>query len=363
MRLIFLVVTGFLTLSCTSVDKKSALSSDTNSDWLIPKDKVIDGGPGKDGIPALTNPQFVELSSAGYINDGDLVIIYRSGGVVHFYPHKILDWHEIINDEFGGTAITVSYCPLTGTAIGLSRELNVDGEIKKTTFGVSGLLYNTNLILYDRLTDSYWSQMRNQCVAGKLKGVIPKNYTLLETTFETAKALYPDAQAVSSNTGVYSPSQYSHYPYGDYRTNNNALLFSVSNDDKRLPRKERILGVAENGASKAYRFNSFTGNNTVINDQVGETDIVIAGKGDKSNGVMLAFAARWEGNGQKLTFSAVNDAQAPAVFMEDNLGNRYDILGLAVSGPNAGKQLQAVHTYMSYWFAWGAFHPETEIYQ
>jgi len=360
MRLFYLILIGFVAMSCTSVDTKSGLSSNTDNEWLIPKDKVIDGGPGKDGIPALTNPNFVDLNSVSYLDNNNLVIVFRAGGIVHFYPHKILDWHEIINDEIGGQALTVSYCPLTGTAIGLSRDLVVDGQSKKTTFGVSGLLYNTNLILYDRLTNSYWSQMRNQCVAGKLKGEFPNNLTLLETSYQTAKELYPQARVVSSNTDVYNASQYDHYPYGDYRTNNNTLLFSVSNDDTRLPRKERILGIVENNASKAYRFSSFGDTNSVITDQVGGIDVVIAG--NQTKGVMLAFTANWVG-GQKLSFNAVNDVNVPAVFLKDNLGNQYDILGFAVTGPDAGKQLQQVHTYISYWFAWGAFHPETDIYQ
>lgn len=359
MRFLFLMITGLSFISCTTVANQSTATQSDNGEWLIPKNKVIDGGPGKDGIPALTDPAFVDLSSAGYINDEDLVIVFRSGETVRFYPHKILDWHEIINDDINGKSLAVSYCPLTGTAIGLKRTVMVNGQNKSTTFGVSGLLYNTNLILYDRQTDSYWSQMRNQCVAGQLKGALPENYTLLETNFKTARAFYPQAQVVSSNTGVYSASQYGRYPYGDYRTNNDALLFSVSNDDKRLPRKERVLGVAVGTASKAYRFSSFSEQNSMITDNVGGTDIVVLG--NKSSGVMLAFASRWEG-GTKLTFTAVNDASNPALFLKDNFGNIYDALGLAVSGPNKGSSLQQVHTYMSYWFAWGAFHPETDIY-
>ena len=142
---------------------------DGSPGWLIPVGEVFDGGPGKDGIPALSNPQLVASSEVSFLGDGDLVIGVVIGGVARAYPHVILDWHEIINDQVGGEAYSLTYCPLTGSGIGWDRALSANA----TTFGVSGKLYNSNLIPYDRETDSYWSQMKLQCVFGPNKGLLP----------------------------------------------------------------------------------------------------------------------------------------------------------------------------------------------
>ena len=139
-----------------------------NSTWSIPSNQVFDGGPGKDGIPALVNPAMVSSVQANYLTDNDLVIGFKVGDDVRAYPHQILDWHEIINDVVGEQPLAITYCPLTGTGIGWNRVISGN----TTTFGVSGLLFNTNLIPYDRSTDSNWSQMKLECVNGQLIGEI-----------------------------------------------------------------------------------------------------------------------------------------------------------------------------------------------
>ncbi|MEM9937151.1 MAG: DUF3179 domain-containing protein, partial [Bacteroidota bacterium] len=193
----------------------------TNNSWLIPQELVFDGGPGKDGIPSIDNPAFISVNEVDFLDDNDLIIGFREGDVVRGYPHPILDWHEIVNDEVGNTKIALTYCPLTGTASGWNRVINGT----ETTFGVSGLLYNTNLIPYDRNTDSNWSQMRLDCVQGTLRGTAVDLLPVLETSWSTWKKLYPTAEVLSTNTGF--SRNYSRYPYGDYRTNDNNLIFPV----------------------------------------------------------------------------------------------------------------------------------------
>ncbi|MEM6806653.1 MAG: DUF3179 domain-containing (seleno)protein, partial [Bacteroidota bacterium] len=131
-----------------------------SDDWLVPQDEVFDGGPGKDGIPSIDEPRFIDADAANFISENDLVVGYADGNEAKAYPHVILDWHEIVNDETNNFPHAIVYCPLTGSATGWER--TIDG--KKTTFGVSGLLYNTNIIPYDRETDSNWSQMSLKCV-------------------------------------------------------------------------------------------------------------------------------------------------------------------------------------------------------
>ena len=323
-------------------------------DWLIPANEVYDGGPGKDGIPALTNPAFVTPAEAAYLSGSSRVLVYMNGADIRFYPHAILNWHEIINDDVSGTKITVSYCPLTGSGIAYTSNVEQEGSLKETTFGVSGLLYNTNLILYDRLTDSYWSQMRLQCVGGTLKGQNPGFVFLLETSFASAKQMFPTATVVSSNTSVYSESQYKRYPYGDYRTNNNNLIFPVSPDDNRLPRKERVLGIVSETVKRVYRFELFKNSIQVINDNLGATPVVVVGS--KSFDFISAFRR------PSASFTLQQTARALPAVMEDSAGNIYSALGEVIQGPAQGSRLEAVTAFTAFWFSFGAFYPGIEIY-
>ncbi len=336
--------------ACSESGQNSNSSVNTNEDgWLIPKNEVFDGGPGKDGIPAIENPKMISLNEVDFLVDDDLVVLFSKNGQLSVYPHKILDWHEIVNDN----DVTVSYCPLTGTAIGLNRVIDQE----KTSFGVSGLLYNTNLILYDRFSDSYWSQMKNQCVAGELIGTFPKNEILVETIFKTAKEMFQDALVLSIETGIYGKRQYSFYPYGDYKTNNSLLLFPVSNQDNRVPGKERVLGVVINKDPRAFRVSSFSGGTKVINTQLGGEAIVVIGNSQKD--YCVAYKNHFVNSSESLNFS-VASANGQIEF-KDNLGNHYNIMGEVVTGPNSGQRLEGTHSYKAYWFAWATFYPDSEI--
>lgn len=333
-------------LSCNGPSGSDAVTGE----WLIPKDQVLDGGPGKDGIPALTNPAFVGSSSALYLRDDDLVIGVKSGDVVRAYPHPILDWHEIINDEIGAFQFSLTYCPLTGSGISWNRRINGTA----TTFGVSGLLYNTNLIPYDRATNSNWSQMKLQCVNGPLIGTQIEVFPIVETTWRTWKRMYPQTLVVSSNTGYSRP--YGSYPYGDYRTSN-TLLFPISNRDNRLPLKERVHGVIAGGRAKVYRISQFADTVTTINDHVDGVPIVVVGSAAEN------FAASFERrlpDGTELSFAPVTN-RLPIV-MIDNEGTVWDVFGVGVSGPRAGTTLRPGRAFTAYWFAWATFFPGVEIY-
>ncbi|MCK5103382.1 MAG: DUF3179 domain-containing protein, partial [Cyclobacteriaceae bacterium] len=283
-------------------------------DWLIPLNEVLDGGPGKDGIPALENPENKGINQITFLSDNDLVVGFQFGDQVRAYPHKILDWHEIINDELNGKKVAITYCPLTGTGIAWSRKIN--GEI--TTFGVSGLLYNTNLIPYDRLTNSNWSQMRLDCVNGELLGDEIATYHLVETTWKTWKEMFPNSSVVTTNTGF--SRNYQQFPYGDYKTNNPKLLFPVAPKDERLPGKERVLGLILNGKAKVYRFESFEGQTRIINDQFEGLNFIVIGNKTKN------FIAAFEKNikGEVRTFTTIDEGEN---IMQDDKGNKYNLFG------------------------------------
>lgn len=321
--------------------------------WLIPQSAVFDGGPGKDGIAAISEPKFLTADQAGFLEDDELILGIRVGDEVRAYPHRILDWHEIVNDQFDGHFISITYCPLTGTGVGWDRELHAG----LTTFGVSGLLYNTNLIAYDRRTDSNWSQMLLKCVNGEQIGVRIKTYPLLETTWGTWKKMFPHTQVLSTDTGY--RLGYSWYPYGDYRTNNTNLYFPVEVEDNRLPWKERVLGVVSTiDKPKAYRFGSLPEKSIgVINDGHFGNNIVVVGSREMN--FMAAFNPKLD-DGTVLGFKAVEDA-LPVVMM-DHEGTMWDIFGQAVSGPREGAQLEIYDSFIGFWVAWGAFYPNLNFY-
>jgi len=321
----------------------------TDNSWLIPAKEVRDGGVGKDGIPALSGPDFSKVYEIDYLDDDDLVLGFVDENDIRAYPHRILDWHEIINDDTKNHSLAVIYCPLTGTGIGWERFVK-DG---RTTFGVSGLLYNSNIIPYDRETDSHWSQLLLKSVNGELKGAKAKTFNLLETTWKTWKNMYPDTKTVTTQTGF--NRDYERYPYGGYKEQD-VIYFPVSNIDGRLDPKERVLGVIINEKAKAYQFNN-TGTLMVkIDDEFQQEKLVIV-KNREAN-FMVAYK-RVLADGTELNFNVV-DGELP-VILEDNEGTKWDVFGRGHRGPRRGEQLETVPQMMGYWFAFAAFYPELEL--
>ncbi|CAH8282215.1 uncharacterized protein DUF3179 [Mariniflexile fucanivorans] len=354
-KIITFVCAAGLLISCSSDSTQDSNSNETPNDnptpepgtvtWSIPQSEVLDGGPGKDGIPALINPNFGAIGSINYLLDTDLVIGFKQDDDIRAYPHAILDWHEIVNDNIGTVSVAVTYCPLTGTGIGWNRVI----KGKETTFGVSGLLYNTNLIPYDRETNSNWSQILNESVNGSLLGEKAKLIKLFETDWKTWKTIYPNSKVLTTNTGF--SRTYGRSPYGDYNTNNDRFLFPVPKDS-RLPSKERVLAIIDNGDAKAYRFQSFTSNN-IIKDSFKGKNYVLTG----NQNFILSFEL--ESNTAELLFEYVYSGTE--VILKDNEGTEWNIFGEAVSGPRTGQFLKPAPAFMGFWFSIPAFYT-TVIY-
>jgi hypothetical protein len=231
----------------------SGLKIEGSNGWSVPQNEVRSGGVGKDGIPAVSNPKFENLKDVTYKKKNDLVVGISDGTSVKAYPHYVLDWHEIVNDAMGQMSYSIIYCPLTGTATAWDNHIN--GE--NTTFGVSGLLYNTNIVPYDRGTGSNWSQLFDAAIFGQLQGKKPKTYMVLETRWETWKKLYPDSKLMNFNTGL--ERSYTKYPYGNYKEDS-GLLFPVKYLDTRLHAKQRVHALIVNGKARVYRFANFSEN-------------------------------------------------------------------------------------------------------
>jgi hypothetical protein len=318
--------------------------------WSIPRGNVVDGGPGKDGIPSIDTPNFQAAAGITQVDDNMLVIGVRYDGETRAYPHDILNWHEIVNDGNAASPFVVSFCPLTGSAVAWQSN-PMSGD---PTFGVSGLLFESNLILYDRETDSHWSQMLEASVEGLRIGERPPGIQVIETTMATWREMYPASLVMTRDTG-YS-RDYDLTPYPQYTTNTD-LLFSVSNLDSRLHPKERVIGITTRTENKAYQIASFGPTVTAINDHVGGQPVVVVGD---SNTNIAAIFSRELSDGTILDFSPLND-QLPAV-MQDSEGNVWDVFGEAISGPRTGTRLAKTNSYTAYWFAWAVFHDDTSLH-
>jgi len=212
---------------------------------IIPLDEIIGGGPVKDGIPALTNPKFINPDTVTDVPEDSLGILVQGGDEVKFYPYTVLVWHEIVNDTFGDIPIAITFCPLCGSAIAFER--TVGDEIYE--FGVSGKLWQSNLLMYDRTTESLWSQIEGRAVVGDLIETELTVYPSQLLSFSDAKNAYPNMQVLSSDTGY--TRNYGFYPYGNYEDNED-LIFPVNNLDLSLPAKTLMYASVINDEAVAF---------------------------------------------------------------------------------------------------------------
>ncbi len=225
---------------------QGGLKTDT-SVASIELDKVLSGGPGKDGIPAITNPNFVSVEQAKeFLTDDISGILLSRRETAKFYPYTILVWHEVVNDTIDDEAVVVTFCPLCASAIVF--DANVDG--KKETFGVSGKLYESNLLMYDHDTESLWSQIKGEAVVGKRTGTKLTRLPFQVIAFGDVRKRFPLAEVLSTDTGF--SRDYTFYPYGDYNENEN-IYFPISIKDTRLPLKEPMFIVDVLGSSIAFK--------------------------------------------------------------------------------------------------------------
>lgn len=348
---IILLFAALLVHSCSSDDSNpSTLNPTTNqpttNEWLVPVGEVFDGGPGLDGIPSIDNPKFSKASDVDFLFSNDLILGIQVDGEIRGYPHPILDWHEIVNDRLGNEMIALTYCPLTGTGIGWDREVN---DRVTTEFGVSGLLYNSNLMPFDRTTGSTWSQQRLDCVNGNLIGTRIETHTFIETTWETWLEAFPDSDVLNTDTGF--NRDYRRYPYGDYRTNN-STIFPINNQDDRLHPKQRVLGVNVGGDYRAYQFSDLDGNQ-LFEETVGTDDVLVVS--NRQRNFIVAFRPD-----PAQVYTLLGDDQFPDI-IQDATGARFNILG---GSSNQIRQTLDLHEqFFGFWFSWGTFYEGLELVQ
>ncbi len=277
------------------------------SDALAPAAEIRQGGPPRDGIPAIDAPQFVSAHRQGLLVDTSRVLGVERNRVAKAYPIAILNWHEIVNDQFGGEGIVVSYCPLCGT--GMVFRAEVAG--KPRTFGVSGLLYNSDVLLYDRDSESLWSQIARQAIAGPLKGETLEMVPASHTSWAAWRARHPDTLVLSPNTGY--RRDYSRDPYRGYETSA-ALYFPVDPFSARYHPKEQVIGLELEGVFKAYPFAELSQGPRRFLDTVAGREITVEFDPEHRSGRVV-------------------DAEG-----------------------------REIPTVIAFWFAWSAFHPNTQVH-
>ena len=268
---------------------------------LVPRDKIVSGGPPKDGIPALTRPNVESAQEAArWLEADDMVLGIVMQGHARAYPLRVMNWHEIVNDQIAGRKFVVTYCPLcaSGLAFDSSDE-----------FGVSGLLYQSDVLLYDRKTETLWSQLKMQAVAGPRTGESLKTLPLTHTTWRAWRRMHPETTVLSRNTGY--RRDYDRNPYAGY-ARGNELYFDVAHHDGRLPAKARVIGLTAAGAARAWPINVIRREKDISDSFAGRT-----------------IRLRWQDERVVITDAA------------------------------SKKEL---HGVVLYWFAWAAFHPRTTLY-
>jgi hypothetical protein len=320
----------------------------------------LSGGPPRDGIPPIDFPTFESLESAEkWLGDREPVIALELNGESRAYPLQILIWHEIVNDTVGGIPVVVTFCPLCNTALVFERPV-IDGEL--LTFGTSGNLRNSDLVMWDRQTESWWQQFTGDAIVGELTGTRLEFLATSILSWGDYKGNFPGGQVLSKDTGF--NRNYGLNPYAGYDdVNIFPFLFDGKVDDRLLP-MTRVLGVELDKQGAAYVYDRLI-EDRAINDTLGENPIAAFWKAGTASAVDASSISEGRDvgttgvflrtiDGQVLTFSANDDG----TFRDSETGSTWDILGEAISGSLVGKNLTPVPHHDTFWFAWAAFVPD-----
>ena len=275
------------------------------SNAAVPSDQIRLGGPPRDGIPAIDRPRFVDANAASYLALSDRVLGVAIEGAARAYPIRILNWHEIVNDRIGERAVLVTYCPLCGTGM-------VFAVAPGSRFGVSGLLYNSDMLLYDRASESLWSQIQSQAISGPRRGERLTALPAEHTTWEDWRQRHPTTRVLSTETGF--DRDYNRDPYQGYAASDR-LYFSVSNLDQRYHPKAQVIGLQLGDTARVWPYQELARSSLPLADSLGGKDLKVH-----------------------------YDPAASRAWITDARGNPL----AATTG---------------FWFAWMAFHPGSTVYQ
>jgi len=328
---------------------------------IISADEIISGGPPRDGIPALDDPDFIPASRARWLHAREPVIVVTVGDESRAYPLQILIWHEIVNDEINGKPLSITFCPLCNATLVFEREF--DDQV--LDFGTTGRLRMSDLVMYDRQTETWWQQFTGEGLIGKYAGRTLTEYPAAIVAFEDFRSAHPEGKVLSRRTGHNRP--YGDNPYRGYdRIDQSPFLFE-GDLDPRLPPMERILAVRVGDTSRIYPFGRFEAGQ-VVNEEVAEKPVVVIAAGEAFSALdreriarsrrvpsLNAFERRV---GDRLLTFEMRDGEIFDIETE----SRWTPLGQAQEGPLAGEQLAGIPGGVHFAFAWLAFRPDTSIY-
>jgi hypothetical protein len=323
-------------------------------------DEIISGGVPRDGIPPIDDPEFESIEAAEeWLEPQSPVIVLEVDDVARAYPLAIMTRHEIVNDVIAGQPVAVTFCPLCNSAIVFNRE--VDGQTMR--FGVSGLLRNSDLIMWDDVSQSWWQQFTGTGIVGTYTG---HELEILPSTlvgFGAFAENFPDGEVLSRGERSYGRN-----PYVEYDSSTSPFLFRGTPDD-RLGATERVLAVSIDDQAVAYPFPTLA-QVGVINDEIAGRPVVAFWQPgaasaldsaiiDQSRDVGMAALYRREVDGEILTFRLDEDGS----IHDEQTNSEWNVFGRAVTGELEGTQLRQELAAPHFWFAWAAFQPETEIYE
>ena len=334
------------------------------SNHRVPLEEFMGGGPPKDGIPSIDRPQFISVQQADrFLDPGEPVAVVELGGALRAYPIQILVWHEIVNDEIGGHPVAVTYCPLCNSTVAFSRV--VEGE--PVEFGTTGMLRNSDLVMYDRSTESWWQQITAEAVVGQRTGakldVLPSQIL----SWGELRRLHPDARVLSRDTGF--ERNYGTSPYGGYDTDPDSKPFLLEGEpDRSLPPKERVAAVRTGRSAVVYPFSRLR-TDAPVNDELGDGPIAVFYDPDVASALDSPLIAA----GRDVGAAAVFDREVSGreleflpgprtgTFRDRQTGSVWDMSGRASAGRLEGARLDQVPHDDQFWFALAAFFDDAEI--
>ena len=327
----------------------------------------LGGGPGKDGIPAIDDPLFESVAAARtWLGDRSPVIALEVSGEARAYPLAVLIWHEIVNDTLAGVPVVVTFCPLCNTALVFRRDLN--GVVHD--FGTTGNLRYSDLVMYDRQTETWWQQATGGAIVGELTGAQLEFLPAQIVSIADFADAYPAASVLSRNTG-YS-REYGRNPYVGYDSvDQNPFLFDGVVDG-RLPPKARVVTIGEGDQALGLPFSELRKVGVATVELDGAPVVVFWTPGtasalngpniDDSDDIGSTGVFRPIADGRTLSFHR-SGASEDAVILDTETGSSWSVTGRAVAGPLAGAQLEPLVHGDHFWFAWAAFAPQTTIWQ
>ncbi|MBI3977915.1 MAG: DUF3179 domain-containing protein [Chloroflexi bacterium] len=327
----------------------------------VPLSEISSGGPPRDGIPPIDRPVLTAVRTIDWLNDAEPVVAVELSGEARAYPLQILIWHEIVNDDFGGTPVAVTFCPLCNTAIAFDRRVPGQGTLR---FGTTGNLRHSDLVMWDDRTESWWQQITGEAIVGSLAGTRLEPIPAQIVGFGQFKQAHPNGAVLARETGY--TRNYGQNPYVGYDNVDSSPFLYDGPADGRLRPMERVVTVSLDGADVAYPF-SVLAERRVIHDTVGRTPVVVLfargalssldrGQMSSSRDIGATGVFKPRVGDRSLTFAAASDG-----FRDAETGSTWDILGRATAGPLAGQRLEPVVSGTHFWFAWAAFKPQTTV--